>query len=316
LSASSRLGNDFNQADALSALWRASDKKHELVAEAQQADLCLVCNIAGPDWFADLRRNTDISACPGKYFAIHDGDVAYPLLHGIYNSVSPKKNFFGRYRGGAYNLFPHSTRNPVVESFPGRAYELAKTKDISFWGQNSSAVRRRLCAIRWPENIEVVDTTGRYTAFAELYDSKAVFQERYCSALAGAKFALCPRGKSPSSMRLFEALKMGVAPVIVSDDLMLPEGPCWNEFSIRVPESHIERLPSIVAEHALSYREMGRMAQMAFQEFFRDDMYFNYLVACAMDIHARQVLPEALFWGLRNLVVLLAQIRRSFHQVL
>ena len=311
LSATARCGEDFDQVKALSALWEASDKSHELVPHPQQADICLVCNIAGPQWFAEFRRNGHISTCPGRCFVIHDGDVAYPLPHGIYTSVSRKSNRFGRFRGGAYNLFPRSTRNPVVENSPGRAYDAAKVKDLSFWGQNSSSVRRLLLAMKWPTNIEVVDTTGRYTAFADLYDAKAVFHQKYFTALTGAKFAPCPRGKSPSSMRLFESLQAGVAPVVVSDDLLLPRGPNWNEFSIRVPESRIDDLPRIVAEHSASYREMGRKARAAFEKYFRDDVYFNYLVACALDIHTRQLLPESFFWGLRNLSVRIAELCRK-----
>jgi len=310
LSATARRGENFDQVKALFALWEASDKRHELVPHPQQADICLVCNIGGPQWFAELRRNKQISLHPGKCIAVHDGDVAYPLLHGIYTSVSRKSNRFGRFRGGAYNLFPRSTRNPAVENSPGRAYDASKLKDLSFWGQNSSSVRRRLLAMKWPTNIEVVDTTGRYTAFADLYDAKAVFQQKYFTALTGAKFALCPRGKSPSSMRLFESMQVGVAPVIVSDDLLLPGGPSWNEFSISVPESRIVDLPRIIAEHSASYREMGLKARVAFEQYFRDDVYFNYLVACALDIHTRQLLPEALFWGSRNLSVRIAELRQ------
>ena len=108
-------------------------------------------------------------------------------------------------------------------------------------------------------------------------------------------------------MRLFEAMKMGVAPVIVSDELQLPAGPRWEEFAIRVPEKHADELERIVASRAEAYREMGCRAQAAYRENFHDDVYFNYLVDCVLDIQAHQRVPEAFFWQLRNPAVWMAK---------
>jgi Exostosin family len=46
---------------------------------------------------------------------------------------------------------------------------------------------------------------------------KENFLNRYITVLQQSAFILCPIGKGPSSMRIFEAMRAGRAPVIISD---------------------------------------------------------------------------------------------------
>lgn len=296
-------GKNVSQTHVLRKLWEISDQRHSLVTNADVADICILCDLSGPGWYAGLRSHPLVAARPDKCFAVHDGDVAMPLLHGVYTSAVKSMRTFRRFRGGAYNLFPSSTRNPFIENCDGDAYLKAKNKLVSFWGQDSSNVRLKLFQLSKFEGIEIVNTTGKYSAFVNIYPEKASFESGYYESLESSKFALCPRGKSPASIRLFEAMRMGVAPVIISDDCLLPTGPQWDEFALFVNEVQVDEIVSIVKKQERFYREKGRKARLAYENYFADKKYFNYLVDQMMEIKVIQVIPERIFWLFRNLKV-------------
>jgi hypothetical protein len=128
-------------------------------------------------------------------------------------------------------------------------------------------------------------------------------QKYYCEMLLRSKFSLCPRGSGPSSIRLFESMQLGVAPVIISDVWRPPRGPRFHEFSITIKEKHVGELERIVRSYESSYREMGALARTAFKDYFSDEVYFNYVVGECMDIMERQRLPEKLYWKLSPWIV-------------
>jgi len=49
------------------------------------------------------------------------------------------------------------------------------------------------------------------------------YKQNYARLIANSKFVLCPQGVGPSSLRLFETLLMGRAPVIISDECFTRE---------------------------------------------------------------------------------------------
>tara|TARA_R100000008_G_scaffold1988_1_gene1642 strand:- start:4311 stop:5114 length:804 start_codon:yes stop_codon:yes gene_type:complete len=61
-------------------------------------------------------------------------------------------------------------------------------------------------------------------------------RQRYIELLGNTKYSLCPRGTGPSSIRIWESMAMGAAPVIISDSLQMP-------LEMHVPENTWLRLP-------------------------------------------------------------------------
>lgn len=57
---------------------------------------------------------------------------------------------------------------------------------------------------------------------------------RYLESLNDSKFVLCPRGFGTSLWILFEVMKAGRAPVVLSDRWTRPKGPDWDAFSITI----------------------------------------------------------------------------------
>jgi len=117
----------------------------------------------------------------------------------------------------------------------------------------------------------------------------------YVDVMAKSKFVLCPRGVGTSSWRLFEAMKMGRAPVIISDQWVPPSGPDWSTFSIRVCERDVARIPQILEERAEHAAAMGLAARSQWEQWFSEATCFHSIAGWCGEISASRRVPAALF---------------------
>jgi hypothetical protein len=176
-------------------------------------------------------------------------------------------------------------------------------KDLlfSFAGRSSHRIRRQLLALRFPAGEVVVEDTTAYNHFAPMgmdpqtaeHRSKA--QQRYWALAGRSKFTLCPRGAGTSSLRLFEMLAAGIAPVIISDDWLPPLGPKWEEFALFVPERELGSLYERVKAHETEYGHRGRLARQAWEQFFAPDSYWAFILDSIRCIQGRQKFAESLY---------------------
>jgi hypothetical protein len=290
------------QHERLRELWMLSSQKHSLCQQAEEADLVLLSDISGPNWFEDLRKNENIID-PSKCFVVTDSDFPMPLLHGVYTSNHKGLKFRSRFRTGAYNLFSHEVKNPFVTASQGDAFLHGKKFLYSFIGQDSSPLRLELFKIKSSRSdVHVVNATVFFNAYRKAKNYE-LHQKMYFENILASKFVLCPKGTSNASIRLFEVMKLGVAPVIISDDWIFPSGPLWETFSVIVKEKDLDRLDVILEEREKDYQLMGERAHQAYKTFFADEVYFDYLIDQCIDIKKHQKIPESLFWYLRNFVV-------------
>jgi hypothetical protein len=110
--------------------------------------------------------------------------------------------------------------------------------------------------------------------------------KRYADILQKSKFVLCPRGHGPSTWRLFETMRAGRVPVIVSDEWLPPSGLEWDRFCVRVPESEVDRIPSLLeAMEALS-EEMGLLARKAWEDNFSVERSFGWIAETCAQIQS------------------------------
>jgi hypothetical protein len=116
----------------------------------------------------------------------------------------------------------------------------------------------------------------------------------YIEIMASSRFVLCPRGFGTSSWRLFEALKMGRAPAIISDQWVSPEGPAWNEFSVRIGEREIESIPKRLEELEPRAEEMGRKARDQWEQWFSMEVCFHRIVEWCLEMKRHRRVPESL----------------------
>lgn len=235
------------------------------------------------------------------------------LLHGIYISNQTSLFFNSRFRTGCYGLCPDHLQNQFIKQSLGKSYLHTKKFLYSFIAQDSSDIRRKLFEnkpIR--EDTFIFNSTKDFNLYALKGSNPQDHWQLYDDSIAHFKFVLCPKGTSPASLRLFEVMKMGVAPVIISDQLILPQGPRWSEFALFIKEKDISELDALLTEKEDYYLVMGKKAQNAYEQFFAVNVYFDYLVDQLISIMNHQKIPECLFWSFRNIIVRYWMLQRQW----
>jgi len=120
------------------------------------------------------------------------------------------------------------------------------------------------------------------------------YWRRYAEICKASKFILCPRGMGASSVRLFDAMRMGRVPVILSDQWVSPEGPCWDKFTLRVREADFDRIPALLEQLEPKAVEMGMLAYAQWEEWFSPAVCFHHVVEWCLDITKHRRIPESL----------------------
>ena len=304
----------------LKDFYELSDKKYSLTSDPESADIILVGDVREENWGAKVMNNDLINKYPTKCFSLNDRDKPLILHHGIYASA-PKESIlsFGRVRTGSFAIsFLDHVPNPFIENhvFSNQSYP-EKEYLLSFIGRGSSKIRKRIFNLKFDRpDIYIEDSSKDFDLWGKQGDREKDERKKYYNVLLRSKFSLCPRGYGTNCFRKFESMKLGIAPIIVADGWQLPKGPKWNDFSIIVKEKNIRDLVKIVESHSDSYKEMGQKARKAFEEFFADDVYFNYVIDNCLDIMNKQLIPEVIYWKSRHLILLMIKLRRKFGQVL
>ena len=206
---------------------------HSITGKPDTAELIIFAEFYGAGWYFErVRAHPLVRAYRDKCFLFCANPFVIPLLPGVYAGVerpwSSPRTRAGFYLGRSRNEF--TTFSPPAHDLPYL---------FSFMGSVRNApVRGELASLRHPRSFFQNTTED----FNRILDRKMGRRERldydrrYAEVAKASKFVLCPRGLSVSSIRLFETMAMGRVPVILSDDWIAPEGPCWEKFSIRVRE--------------------------------------------------------------------------------
>lgn len=114
------------------------------------------------------------------------------------------------------------------------------------------------------------------------------FWREYIGLMKNSAFVVCPRGVGASSMRIFEAMRAGRAPVILSDDWTPPPFVEWDKCSLRVPEAEVKNLPQILRNNLERAQALGNMARSEWERVFGEEALFHHTVnACSMVLENR-----------------------------
>lgn len=269
--------------------------KATFTSTPQDADLILIIDIDEKDDFQGLLDHSVWRQFPNKSFGICEGDYPPVFLHGVYSGVSSAWARSGRFQSGAYPVHQACFSNPV----PPYADIQATQKELlfSFIGRICHPVRMKLLNLPVSPDLAVVQDSAPYNHFSfEARDShQREWQSHYWSVASRSKFVICPRGISPSSIRLFEMLEAGIAPVIIADDWLPPPGPDWDRLAVRVPERETERIPEILKAIEHEWKERGELARKAYEAYFAPDAYWDFLMGAISLIHKQQKLPERIY---------------------
>lgn len=288
-----------HQYDLLRQLHAASTPRlHEWAEDPAEADVIFLTNIEQPAGPA-LETHALPHRYPEKCFVLSEQWEPPFLLAGIYANVPRSFGWRGRFRTGSYALHHPDFRNPFIKSYPYVPAGERPHPDLlaSFLGRNCHPLRARLLAMNFSPDRILVEDASDFNAFTHSGD-KLARQRRYFDLCLRSKFMLCPRGAGPNSIRLFEALKLGIAPVIMADAWVPCAGPRWHDFALFIREREIGQLPAILEHAAAEYTQRGALARAAYQEFFSTTTYFNYLVAAAVSARTARIIPERWFVAL------------------
>lgn len=234
---------------------------HSVVHNPEEADIIL---------FVDSRCKYHFDAVSSPYvrefsekcFIFDSQDNSLPLLPGLYMGVPQYLHGCDAYRYGFYIRVIDN--GVILENSP---FDRVKYL-FSFVGRASnSPVRSKVLKLDDAEALVVDRWSGQHDGDSE-----------YAHVIADSKFVLCPRGIGPSTWRMFEVMRSGRCPVIISDQWRPPFGPKWEECSLIVPEADINLIPEILREREGEAERLGRRAWEEWDRHFSFGRAFNWIV--------------------------------------
>ena len=262
---------------------------HALTDDPEVADLLLFAESAwGNELLWEARRHPLVRRYREKCFVQCELDGVIPFLPGVYTAVPRRQHRNDRFRSGPY-LWMYS--NPAVAYRPeGDAPRWL----FSFVGDaKTHPVRREIMDLDHPRSF--VEDAGGYRSVPKgAPGARESYRASYADTLQASAFVLCPRGVSPSSVRVFEVMRSGRAPVIISDDWVPPEGPDWSSFSVFVPESSVASIPGRLEALEQQAAAMGHRARREWEAWFADEVVFHHTVEACLDIARTRIYPERL----------------------
>ena len=246
---------------------------HELSEEAESADVILFVDphlhAHRGDWrISAVRRHALVRAFPHKTLVFDERDDPWPDLPGIYLSLPSRLFDAARHRAYCYPLL----MNELIDAECSDANSATPQFLFSFVGTMTHPVRRQILNLKHPRaHIEESRVNMFTVANAQIQQRKQSFAQ----TMQQTKFVLCPRGMGTASIRMFEALRAGRVPVIISDEWVAPLGPDWESCSLRVRENQTATLPALLEAHEANWESMSRAARATYHEWFGPQVMFH-----------------------------------------
>ncbi|WP_293862542.1 exostosin family protein [uncultured Alsobacter sp.] len=246
------------------------DKNENIAIESSGALADVVVNTMAPQIADALPPGRKRSRLDRKVITWDAADFPTGRYSGLYCSLDKRLFDAGRHATFCYPI----SYNEVVDFTP---LETASV-DFSFHGGITSGVRQKIVALwqGWGKfNATCVVQGGPWKS---MFDRSGLdVKVRYAEGISKSRFVICPRGNGHGSIRLFEVLKAGRVPVIISDRYVLPPHIDWTSCAIVVPEIDVAALPEIVAAHMPRWSAMAATARRTWEEHFSSDGLLTYM---------------------------------------
>jgi hypothetical protein len=212
-----------------------------------------------------------------KILTISHDDFATIFLPGLYVSLTNRINWLGWVMPSGYK---RQYRSPVDI---GHVATTAERRWLfSFRGADfSHPVRKKLSAI-----YAGAAEDFRYVVVNKTFHSHTEADHKtYLAEILASHYVLAPRGMSPSSYRMFEAMQNGRCPVIISDDWQPIAGIDWKKCSIRVAEKDVAGIYAVLHERVAESEALGRQAREVWAEHFADGVREQRMVRELLELH-------------------------------
>jgi len=206
-----------------------------------------------------------------KAFVYSTIDSVLPLVPGFYPSLPQHNHISGTMGSPYFSVMRLDWLDALSTAVPAKWL-------FSYAGNSANApVRRKLMLVN-DDRGRLVDTgshPGNLSGqTSEVYQE---FHNQYAEMMRDSLFIVCPRGMGASSMRLYEAMRAGRVPVIISDDWVPPEGISWNRCSIRLAEKDVGHLGAVLREREAEALTLCRLARTAWEEHFSQSGVLQWL---------------------------------------
>lgn len=242
-------------------------------------------------------------------------DKPITSIRGLYTNAEKSFFNFGRIHSCSYTAFYDAYKNPFILNHDSNMLQNKKYL-FSFVGRNCDISRDKIFRMDFTrKDLFFEETSKTYDLYQrDLRDLK--MEKKFYESLLSSKFSLCPRGWGANSYRLFESMMLGVSPIIISDEWVLPKGPRWEDFSIFIKVRDIDNLEQIVSRYENKYIEMGQAASQAYHEYFDEKVYFNYVIENCLQIRSNQLIPESFFYNLLLVKISFFNMKRRVKKLL
>lgn len=264
---------------------------HTVVENPWSADLILFAEYYGGGFhFERLRAHPLVKRHREKCFLFCSNALVIPFLPGLYASLE-QRWASPRTTGGFYLGLPKNEFTTFTSPDDKLPYL------FSFMGAVANAsVRRDLARLSHPRAFfqNTSDDFARLLHHEMTPRDRRDYYRRYAELTKASKFVLCPRGLGAATIRLFETMRMGRVPVILSDDWVPPSGPAWEKFSYRIAERDVARIPRLLEENEHMAIPMGQLARRQWEEWFSEEVAFHRVIESCLELRRRRRLPESL----------------------
>lgn len=230
-----------------------------------------------------------------RLFLFSQADEPFLWAPGVFASASANHPEVARARGGFYVYPTHYSEPEFATLLQPRPH--ADSRYLwSFVGSVASypAVRGPLLTL--PDERALTRDTTKDTAEwnrrwqfegpARVERSRVL--NSYAEGLHQSKFVVCPRGVGLSSVRLFEAMRVGKCPVIVADDWLAPPFVEWESCSIRIAERDLHGLPAVLREREQDAAALGLRARAVWEQRYSPEAMLDTIVEACIDIAPAQ----------------------------
>jgi len=263
-------------------------KVHLTTDDPEAADVIILFEPDDTLLANDVRHHPYAKGYPDKTFVFDPSDRIVPFLPGVYASVRRHQYDPGRVRAGFFPVvFDHDWIVCDDQAAPRLLF--------SFMGDmRGIPVREAIGRITHPRAI--IRDTGDDPANADGGDAAFYepFHHEFAAVMADSAFVLCPAGAGASTFRLFETMKAGRVPVILSDQWVPPEGPDWPACSLVVPEREAALIPRLLESREAEAAGMGRAAREQWEQWFSEPVAFHRIVEWCLSIQRSRRRPERL----------------------
>ncbi|WP_309386702.1 exostosin domain-containing protein [Cerasicoccus frondis] len=239
---------------------------------ANEADLIIlleICRQKGREHAAKLLADPIVAEHTPKVCTLNIDDHPVPFLP-----------------GGYVNL-PQSQHRPDTVA---TGYLMVPNERVHYWAKQREQPRHFLATFRGTTNCPAREQLRAQRAdfgadflieepeTGAWYRHSDEAKNRYCEEILNGHFALCPGGLGPSTYRLFEAMQLERAPVILSDRWAPPEGPAWASCAIILPEKDIPHLPHILKDRLAEAPKLAANARHAWEQYFTPEKQIVWIL--------------------------------------